>query len=53
MELDRKVRDFPLPEGLSNPPKNDLGASFQRCVLDHIKDTGQSFFFRRFFSRHS
>jgi len=43
MELDRKVRDFPLPEGLSNPPKNDLGASFQRCVLDHIKDTGLFF----------
>lgn len=45
MELDRKVRDFPLPEGLSNPSKNDIGASFQRCVLDHIKETGQGRFF--------
>lgn len=40
MDLDRKVRDYPLPEGLSNAPKNDIGASFQRCVLEHIQETG-------------
>lgn len=40
MELDRKISQFPLPEGLSNPPNNDLSATFMRCVLDHIKDTG-------------
>jgi len=40
MELDRKIRQFPLPEGLSNPPNNDLSATFMRCVLDHIKETG-------------
>lgn len=39
MELDRKVREFPLPEGMSNS-LHDLGASFQRCVLDHIRETG-------------
>ncbi|KAK0205099.1 fungal-specific transcription factor domain-containing protein, partial [Desarmillaria ectypa] len=38
MELDRKVREFPLPTGMAE--KNDLGASFQRCVLDHIRETG-------------
>lgn len=41
MELDRKIRQFPLPEGLCNPPpNNDLSATFMRCVLDHIKETG-------------
>ncbi len=38
MELDRKVREFPLPTGMAE--KNDLGTSFQRCVLDHIRETG-------------
>lgn len=40
MELDRKVREFPLPEGVSSAPPGDLAASFQRCVLDHIRETG-------------
>ncbi|EKM81408.1 hypothetical protein AGABI1DRAFT_125799 [Agaricus bisporus var. burnettii JB137-S8] len=51
MELDRKVRDFPLPEGLSNPSKNDIGASFQRCVLDHIKETVLMYMHRSFFAQ--
>jgi hypothetical protein len=38
MELDKKIRDDPLPEGFRD--KNDLATSFQRCVLDHIKETG-------------
>lgn len=44
MELDRKVREFSLPER-SGPstPANDLAASFQRCVLDHIRETSTSF----------
>lgn len=51
MELDHKVREFPLPEGLSNAPKNDLGASFQRCVLDHIKETVLMYIHRSFFAQ--
>ncbi|KXN83523.1 hypothetical protein AN958_01347, partial [Leucoagaricus sp. SymC.cos] len=51
MELDRKVREFPLPEGLSNPPKNDLAASFRRCVLDHIKETVLMYIHRSFFAQ--
>ena len=51
MELDKKVREFPLPEGMSgggggkdgggkNSKEGDLAGSFQRCVLDHIRETG-------------
>jgi len=39
MELDRKVREFPLPEGLSSS-SDDLAGSFQKCVLEHIRETG-------------
>lgn len=39
MELDRKVREFPLPEGISSSP-DDLAGSFQKCVLEHIRETG-------------
>lgn len=39
MELDRKVREFPLPEGISDST-DDLAASFERCVLEHIRETG-------------
>ena len=40
MELDRKVREFPLPEGISSSP-DDLAGSFQKCVSDHIRETGK------------
>ncbi|KAG6829926.1 hypothetical protein H0H87_009784 [Tephrocybe sp. NHM501043] len=63
MELDKKVREFPLPEGMASSGLNGRGrvsasgeeeagvgddteseeinmaASFQRCVLDHIRET--------------
>jgi len=41
LELDRKVREFPLPDGISN--SDDFGASFTRCVLEHVKETGSLF----------
>ncbi|KDR81325.1 hypothetical protein GALMADRAFT_116293 [Galerina marginata CBS 339.88] len=50
MELDRKVRDFPLPEGISTSP-DDLSASFQRCVLDHIRETVLMYIHRSFFAQ--
>ncbi|KAF8656078.1 hypothetical protein AX16_002778 [Volvariella volvacea WC 439] len=50
MELDRKVREFPLPEGFSANPQ-DLGASFQRCVLDHIRETVLMYIHRSFFAQ--
>lgn len=61
LELDKKVRDFPLPEGFQSPSAavvatnggggtsntvpgakadEDIGLSMQRCVLDHIRETG-------------
>ncbi|KAF7303857.1 Zn(2)-C6 fungal-type domain-containing protein [Mycena indigotica] len=39
MELDKKVREFPLPP-LDDVSPDDLGASLQRCVLEHIRETG-------------
>ncbi|KAJ3553139.1 hypothetical protein NP233_g12716 [Leucocoprinus birnbaumii] len=50
MELDRKIRDFPLPEGLSSS-KNDEAATFMRCVLDHIKETVLMYVHRSFFAQ--
>jgi hypothetical protein len=39
MELDKKVREFPLPEGLEGKDgKLDVSVAFQRCVLEHVKD---------------
>lgn len=38
MELDKKVREFPLPDGIIH--KKDVSSSFRRCVLEHIKETG-------------
>jgi hypothetical protein len=43
MELDRKVREFPLPEGMVSS-SDDLAGSFQKCVLDHIRETGTNIF---------
>ncbi|KAG6894950.1 hypothetical protein C0992_003792 [Termitomyces sp. T32_za158] len=67
MELDKKVRDFPLPEGMTlgdgkMKAKNgegrrpegeggDLAGSFQRCVLDHIKETVLMYIHRSFFAQ--
>ncbi|KAF5344686.1 hypothetical protein D9756_011476 [Leucocoprinus leucothites] len=51
MELDRKIREFPLPEGLSNPPKNDMVATSMRCVLDHIRETVLMYMHRSFFAQ--
>ena len=41
MELDRKVREFPMPEGIS-PSSDDLAGSFQKCVSEHIRETGEN-----------
>ena len=38
MELDKKVREFPLLEGYAGST-SDFGTSFQQCVLDHIRET--------------
>ncbi|KAF4612588.1 hypothetical protein D9613_012706 [Agrocybe pediades] len=67
MELDKKVRDFPLPDGLtqannsspnggkhSSKPKSkdeEMTASFQRCVLDHIRETILLYIHRSFFAQ--
>ncbi|KAG6849964.1 hypothetical protein H0H93_003153 [Arthromyces matolae] len=55
MELDKKVREFPLPPGMGDGAmgkkqakestgntegEEDLAWSFQKCVLDHIRETG-------------
>ena len=46
MELDRKVRDFPLPDIFAEKesdrrmtPDEDMVFSLQKCVLEHIKET--------------
>lgn len=45
MELDKKVREFPLPEGMKSGVvgKEDMVTSFERCVLDHARETGELF----------
>ncbi|KAJ3515208.1 hypothetical protein NLJ89_g1912 [Agrocybe chaxingu] len=49
MDLDRKVREFALPEGLGS--SDDFGASFQRFVLEHIKETVLMYIHRSFFAQ--
>jgi len=44
MELDKKVREFPLPERGSSS-SNDFITSFQQCVLEHIRETSRFLFF--------
>ena len=44
MELDKKVREFPLPEGSLNTP-TDFSSTFQKCVLEHIRETSMWFSF--------
>ena len=40
MELDKKVREFPMPEPYSHSA-SDFRTSIQQCVLDHIRETGK------------
>ncbi|TFK37314.1 fungal-specific transcription factor domain-containing protein [Crucibulum laeve] len=51
MELDRKVREFPLPEGMASASSGDMAQSFQRCVLDHIRETVLMYIHRSFFAQ--
>ncbi|KAF9459093.1 fungal-specific transcription factor domain-containing protein [Collybia nuda] len=51
MELDRKVREFPLPEGSAGAASDDLAVSFQLCVLDHIRETVLMYIHRSFFAQ--
>ncbi|KAK7061069.1 hypothetical protein VNI00_000804 [Paramarasmius palmivorus] len=57
MELDRKVRDFPIPEPLTTTDKDshgseeELGLSFQKCVMEHIKETVLIYIHRSFFAQ--
>ncbi|TEB24873.1 hypothetical protein FA13DRAFT_1756766 [Coprinellus micaceus] len=62
MELDRKVREFPLPEsmqqrgakmgeGEANDAGGDYVTSFQKCVLDHIRETILLYIHRSFFAQ--
>ncbi|KAF8991889.1 fungal-specific transcription factor domain-containing protein [Cyathus striatus] len=51
MELDRKVREFPLPEGMELRGDNDMAVSFQKCVLDHIRETVLMYIHRSFFAQ--
>ena len=44
MELDRKVREFPVPPFDEGAP-DDVGANLQRCVLEHARETGAFFSF--------
>jgi hypothetical protein len=37
MELDKKVREFPLPEGTSSS-SNDFTIAFQKCLLEHVRE---------------
>ncbi|KAJ6564638.1 fungal-specific transcription factor domain-containing protein [Mycena capillaripes] len=50
MELDRKVREFPLPL-FDDAPPDDVGASLQRCVLEHIRETVLMYIHRSFFAQ--
>ncbi|KAJ7826286.1 fungal-specific transcription factor domain-containing protein [Mycena olivaceomarginata] len=50
MELDRKVREFPLPP-LDNTAPDDVGASLQRCVLNHVRETVLMYLHRSFFAQ--
>ncbi|KAG6888704.1 hypothetical protein C0995_006495 [Termitomyces sp. Mi166 len=57
MELDKKVREFPLPEGMGSAEGRmkakggDLAGSFQKCVLDHIRETVLMYIHRSFFAQ--
>ncbi|KAF7324675.1 Zn(2)-C6 fungal-type domain-containing protein [Mycena kentingensis (nom. inval.)] len=50
MELDKKVRDFPLPP-VDDASSDAVGASLQRCVLEHIRETVLMYIHRSFFAQ--
>ncbi|KAJ7934502.1 hypothetical protein B0H13DRAFT_1446213, partial [Mycena leptocephala] len=50
MELDRKVREFPLPL-LEDAAPDDIGASLQWCVLEHIRETVLMYIHRFFYAQ--
>ncbi|KAJ7779019.1 fungal-specific transcription factor domain-containing protein [Mycena metata] len=50
MELDRKVREFSLPP-LEDLAVEDVGASLQRCVLEHVRETVLMYIHRSFFAQ--
>lgn len=50
MELDKKVREFPLPGGSLSLP-NDFSTSFQKCVLEHIRESILLYIHRSFFAQ--
>ncbi|KAJ4482356.1 fungal-specific transcription factor domain-containing protein [Lentinula aciculospora] len=54
MELDRKVREFPLPDGFVDRgagSNSDMSLSFMNCVLDHIRETILMYIHRSFFAQ--
>ncbi|KAJ3848820.1 fungal-specific transcription factor domain-containing protein, partial [Lentinula lateritia] len=54
MELDRMVREFPLPEGFGDRgagTNSDMSFSFMKCVLDHIRETVLMYIHRSFFAQ--
>ncbi|KIM39410.1 hypothetical protein M413DRAFT_446927 [Hebeloma cylindrosporum] len=50
MELDRKVREFPLPEGTLTASE-DQATSFQSFVLEHLRETLLMYIHRGFFAQ--
>jgi len=44
MELDRKISEFPLPEGTSSS-SDDQATSFQGFILEHVRETRVYFLF--------
>ncbi|KAJ3976024.1 hypothetical protein EV361DRAFT_1001583, partial [Lentinula raphanica] len=52
MDLDRKVREFPLPENfIDRGADSDMSFSFMKCVLDHIRETVLMYIHRSFFAQ--
>ncbi|KAJ7234763.1 fungal-specific transcription factor domain-containing protein [Mycena haematopus] len=50
IELDRKVREFPVPPFDEGAP-DDVGANLQRCVLEHARETVLMYIHRSFFAQ--
>ncbi|KAJ8095260.1 hypothetical protein PM082_010483 [Marasmius tenuissimus] len=58
MELDRKVREFPLPDIFTEKdtsrrmsPDEDVTFALQKCVIEHIKETMLIYIHRSFFAQ--
>ncbi|KAK0440198.1 uncharacterized protein EV420DRAFT_1650587 [Desarmillaria tabescens] len=49
LELDRKVREYPLPESLY--PQGDTPTSWQRFILDHIRESVLMYVHRSYFAQ--